>query len=145
MTTTVNAANGGKVWKPDPTEAFTPAASVKNSNPSLMITLCLIIAIAGGTFLGIMLAFYGGVPVKTVQRTDSVLILEYTSFQTEEVLTELKSWAPEALKVNPTTVNQVNLDSFDDGTPGTIQLTDGSSIPFTIHSYQGNTFTVTKD
>lgn len=151
MSSITNPATGGKIWAPreHATSTHQKAPQKPRKKTKTVLTrLAILLLILGSSILvsclGIAGLAGGIAPVKTIQRTDGVLILQYSTLQTDEVITEIKDWAPEALKVNPTNVNQVNLDNFDEGATGSIQLTDGNNIPFTLHNYQTGTFTVEK-
>lgn len=130
MTTT---ANGGKVWTPGTMDNGTKIVLVFLAVVPLMGIPFGIIDYIKNTTRG---------PVETIQRTNGLLILEYIPTQRDEALTEVKDWIPESLGVDAANVSEINLDRVENGTTGNLQLSDGSSIPFTLHNYHDSTFTI---
>lgn len=81
------------------------------------------------------------------QKTDTSIQISMTAWTTKQAQQELNSWIPTALKVDEATIKKVELKSLQEGAKGHIKLTNGKTIPFTIHKegdIGGATYTVEK-
>lgn len=113
-------AAGGRVWKPS-------RISTKQVRVGLCAVVLALIVIAT---IGI-----SGVQSKKSHTTTS------SQPPTQEQIQPLLF---QTLNINESTVSKVLYPSITDGAKGTIILTTGETVPFTLHNYDG-TFTITKD
>lgn len=138
----ITSAAGGRIWTPEAEEKRISQQSLpqRNTRPgSSILPLLLIVA---GFIIGIIILIIGAQsPVTVVNKNRDVLIIGYNTFTQYKSLPEVQNWIPEALSLDENTVSSVNLDGTQDGTTGSVTLTNGDTIPFTLHNYD-STFTI---
>lgn len=168
MSSITTPAEGGRVWKPKPKKATPtprpprPTQAIPAARPTqrtqakptqqtqiiekvpsngyyaLIVTLVTIVTAAALTSVGILM------PVYVHGRTDESLLLEYHALNEYNVAPEIKAWIPEALQQPAATIANINLPSIKEGTQGTVLLTNGETIPFTLHNEDDVRFTIDK-
>lgn len=139
MTSATNpTAAGGKIWNPSHTISQLKRMLLDVQNLQAIIVTVTIIAVP--VALGFLL---NNQLVKVIATTPSTIQLEYNVFNRGQAEEHIKPWVPTALGLEAT-ANTVILSNLHDGATGSVILTNGDSVPFTLHNYD-NTFTVTEE
>lgn len=142
MATAVNAT-GGRVWQPN-----SPAVKGKIKrllkgllDYSIVIIFFLLIV----AFMVMIFGKIASLPVEVISSTNSSIQLSTTDFNQGSAGEKIVPWIPTALGLKEAQVSETLLPTITDGTKGTVTLTNGDIIPFTLHNSQDSTFTVTKE
>lgn len=143
------AATGGKIWfhAPQPQTPKTNSQKTKRSGHNLVNVVALPL------FVIALIALFpaAGMIVRESREalptaiSKSALSLEYGQLNQESAIEHLKIWVPSALDLGNAKINQITLTGLDEGTKGLVTLTNGETIPFTLHNHNNGTFTVNKD
>lgn len=143
-TTNLNPAEGGRIWT---LNSSTPKRTLSQNLRQVRETLTVITVITV-IMLGPMVVICAatGVAEAHVYSTSKDEIgLTFTPLNPGSAVDKIKAWVPTALELDKATVKEVHLNGTGEGTEGTVTLTNGKPIPFTLHNQADHTFTVTKD
>lgn len=128
-------ADGGRVWQP------TKTVSTKSHN-SFDGTLKAFIVIP---LIVLFMVLMGNILSNTMQAKVTEVTETLSNGLTINELTpaqeQIKPWVPTALGLDEAKVSKVLLPTIEDGATGTVLLTNGDTVPFTLHLNK-NTLTV---